>query len=256
MKIATYNIWNDDRGWPERLNQIYKEINAQNADIICLQDVPDEDYCRLLMEKCNYGYSYFTKGISCELAVLSRLPFSIKENYSEGQIVQVKAGNSILEIINVHLPWDSILKCEKQVIALVNKNKNTNADYSLFCGDFNCVEGSSVQNFLFGNQSLYGEEAVPVWNDLAIEYEMHTGVKPKATLDLATNPRWKDNGYKECAGNRIDWILMKETYPKPTPELLETGIFGTEVSPETGYCASDHYGVYAVLDFENIVSTL
>ncbi len=199
MKIATYNIWNDDRGWPERLNQIYKEINAQNSDIICLQDVPDEDYCRLLMEKCNYGYSYFTKGISCELAVLSRLPFIIKENYSEGQI---------------------------------------------------------VKNFLFGNQSLYGEEVAPVWNDLAIEYEMHTGVKPKATLDLATNPRWKDNGYKECAGNRIDWILMKETYPKPTPELLKTGIFGTEVSRETGYCASDHYGVYAVLDFENIVSTL
>lgn len=43
MKIATYNIWNDNRGWPDRLEQICDEIKTQNADLLCLQDVPDED---------------------------------------------------------------------------------------------------------------------------------------------------------------------------------------------------------------------
>ncbi|MNI91523.1 hypothetical protein D3C73_1492010 [compost metagenome] len=81
-------------------------------------------------------------------------------------------------------------------------------------------------------------------------------MEPKATLDLSSNPRWKGNGYQECAGTRIDWILLKETYPKPTPKLMAFGLFGTEISPVTGYCASDHYGVYAELDFENIESTL
>jgi hypothetical protein len=32
MKIATYNIWNNERGWSERLEQIYDEIQKQNAE--------------------------------------------------------------------------------------------------------------------------------------------------------------------------------------------------------------------------------
>lgn len=257
MKITTYNIWNDERGWPDRLNQIYKEIEKQNADIICLQDVPTEEHCKSLAEKGNFKFYYYIKQSStCELAIMSKLPFVSKRSFSEALIVTFQIGNSLLEVMNVHLPWDSVLSCEKQVIALVNENKKSNADYSIFCGDFNCVDGSSVQNFLFGRQSLYGEEAVPVWNDLAIVYQNLTGIKPKATLDLSSNPRWKENEYKECAGTRIEWILLKETYPKPTPKLNAFGLFGTEVSPTTGYCASDHYGVFAELDFENMISTL
>ena len=256
MKVATYNIWNDERGWPDRLKQIYKEIEKQNADILCLQDVPNEEHCKLLAEKGNFKFYYFKQSSTCELAILSKLPFVSKHCHSEALIGTFQMGDSLIEVMNVHLPWDSVLSCEKQVITLVNENKKSNADYSIFCGDFNCVDGSSVQNFLFGKQSLYGEEAVPVWNDLAIVYQNFTDIKPKATLDLSSNPRWKENRYKECAGTRIDWILLKETYPKPTPKLSAFGLFGTQVSPSTGYCASDHYGVFAELDFENIISTL
>lgn len=254
MKIATYNIWNDKRGWPDRLEQIYKEIKIQDADIICLQDVPNEELCKLLAEQGGYQYYYYDKQSStCELAILSKLPFVSKCSFSEALIVNVQIGVFTLEVINVHLPWDRVLSCERQVIALVNENKKSIADYSIFCGDFNCEVGSSVQNFLLGKQSLYGEEAVPYWEDLAIVYQDITGIKPKATLDRASNPRWKSHGYKECAGTRIDLILLKNAYPKPSPKLKEFHLFGTEVSADTGYCASDHYGVIAELDFENIL---
>lgn len=253
MKIATYNIWNDKRGWPDRLEQIHEEIKSQNADIICLQDVPNEEICKLLADRGGYDFFYYVKVSStCELAVLSKLPFVSKYSFSEAIIVNVQIGKYTIEVINVHLPWDSVLSCEKQVIALVNKNKKSKADYSFFCGDFNCEEGSSVQNFLLGKQSLYGEEAVPYWEDLAIVYQNITGIKPKATLDLASNPRWKSHGYKECAGTRIDWVLLKYAWPNPSPKLKEFHLFGTEVSQSSGYCASDHYGVLAELDFENI----
>lgn len=257
MKIATYNIWNDQRGWPDRLNQIYEEIEKQNADIMCLQDVPNEKYCKLLVEKGNFKFHYYIReSNTCELAILSKIPFESKEIFSEGLIVDVKIGSNLLEVINVHLPWNSVLSCEKQVIELVNKNKKSSADYSIFCGDFNCVDGSSVHNFLLGKQSLYGEEAIPYWEDVAISYEELTGIKPRATLDLSSNPRWRGKGYKQCAGRRVDWILLKDTYPKPAPKLKEFGLFGTEVSSTTGYCPSDHYGVFAELDFKNIISTL
>ncbi|WP_156476427.1 hypothetical protein [Clostridium sp. Marseille-P299] len=50
----------------------------------------------------------------------------------------------------------------------------------------------------------------------------------------------------------MKWILLKYAYPNPSPKLREFHLFGTEVSSDTGYCASDHYGVFAELDFENI----
>lgn len=254
MKIVTYNIWDDKRGWPGRLEQICYEIKNQNADIICLQDVPDEEHCKLFADKCGYDFYYYAKYIdTCELAILSKLPFVKEYSFSEAIIVNVQVGKNILEVINVHLPWDSVLSCEKQVIALVNENKKSKANYSIFCGDFNSDEGSSVQNFLLGKQSLYGEEAVPYWEDLAIVNRDITGIEPKATLDLSSNTRWKDHGYKECAGTRVDLIFLKNSYPKPSPKLKAFYLFGKEVSPITGYCASDHYGVLAELDFESMM---
>ncbi len=53
-------------------------------------------------------------------------------------------------------------------------------------------------------------------------------------------------------GSILKWILLKYAYPNPSPKLREFHLFGTEVSSDTGYCASDHYGVFAELDFENI----
>lgn len=253
MRIATYNIWNDQRGWPGRLEQICNEIRHQSADIICLQDVPDEEHCKLLAKECGYDFFYFVKQSStCELAILSKLPFLSKRSFSKAIIVTVKVLDFTVEVINVHLPWDSVLSSERQVIALVNENKKSNVDYSFFCGDFNYEEGSSVYNFLLGKQSLYGEEAVPYWEDLAIVHRDITGINPKPTLDLSSNPRWKSHGYKECAGTRIDLILLKYSYPKSSPKLKAFHLFGTEVSSDTGYCASDHYGVFAELDFKTM----
>ena len=42
MKIATYNIWNSNKGFPKRLQQMIDEINRIDADIICLQEVNKE----------------------------------------------------------------------------------------------------------------------------------------------------------------------------------------------------------------------
>lgn len=39
MKIATFNIWNSDRGMPLREKQIFSEIQSVNSDLICLQEV-------------------------------------------------------------------------------------------------------------------------------------------------------------------------------------------------------------------------
>ena len=79
MKIATYNIWNDERGWPDRLDQIYNEIVKQKSDIICLQDVPSEENCKILAEngadslqitKFSHDIHFFSLGLHIDLLVL------------------------------------------------------------------------------------------------------------------------------------------------------------------------------------------
>lgn len=90
MKIATYNIWNDERGWPDRLDQIYNEIVKQKSDIICLQDVPSEENCKILAEKCNYEfYYYINQSDTCELAILSKHPFVSTRSYSEAHCAHI-----------------------------------------------------------------------------------------------------------------------------------------------------------------------
>ncbi len=55
MKIATYNIWDDEAGMPYRFRQIIEEIIKTDADIICLQEVRDEKQHRELAEnECRF----------------------------------------------------------------------------------------------------------------------------------------------------------------------------------------------------------
>jgi len=54
MKIATYNIWNSERGMPERENQIINEIKALDSDVIVLQEVRN----RAFSEKLSQGTHY------------------------------------------------------------------------------------------------------------------------------------------------------------------------------------------------------
>ena len=257
MKIATYNIWDDNRGMPGRMEQIHAQIQSLGADILCLQDVPSDILCKALAQKGGFDYSFHSPFPgSCDLAILSRFPLVSAHNIADSQVVAVDIGGVTLEVINVHLPWNHVLVRERHAVKLVGQNKKTSAHYSLLCGDFNCEDGCSVINFLLGRQSLFAEEAVPYWNDLAITHQNLTGEAPEATLDLATNPRWQGKGYHPGSGNRADRIFLKDTYPMPEPRLNAFGLFGKEVSPVTGFCASDHYGVYACLDFENAISTL
>lgn len=48
---------------------------------------------------------------------------------------------------------------------------------------------------------------------------------------------------------RFDFIMLKNPYPEEFPKLKKCGIFGRDISKETGLAASDHYGVCAELEF-------
>lgn len=252
MKVATYNIWNSDRGMPLREQQIIDEIKALNADIICLQEVKEETFNTLTTEISEYKYSYYYNARNeCDgLAVFSKYPILTKKYTSCAIITTCEYANHTYLVVNVHLPWDSIIRKEQYIVEIIGETAKIKADYAILTGDFNCSENSSVHQYLTGERTLLNSEANPIWYDMAEAYADITDTKLENTLDLRSNPRWKDKTVA-CTSARCDRIYLRDAFPKPYPQLKAFSLFGKNINEQSGYCASDHYGVVAEIDFDS-----
>jgi len=250
MKIATYNIWNSDRGMPAREQLIVDEINDVDADVICLQEVKEEAYKMLKTKMKNYKYSYY-HNLENEydgLAVFSKYPVEYNVGFDCAVSVTVDCNNLNFLIINVHLPWDSMLNKEKYIVEIVDGTKDIVADYAFILGDFNCSDNSSVHHFLTAERTLYGAEVNPYWEDLSQVSTQIKNTSPEYTLDIRNNPRWKDKDHAYTS-SRMDRIYLRDAFPKPSPEFIGFWVFGKKIDKQSGYSASDHYGVAAQVKF-------
>lgn len=214
MKIATYNIWNSESGMPYRIKYIVNEIKLINADVICLQEVSTRKLAESIAANAIYC-SFF---------------------YNSHKIA----------VVNVHLPWDSVLSREHQIIKIVNAVDKKTYDYVYMAGDFNCSDFSDVQRFLLGECTLNNCEALPCWFDLASAYAEITGKKAENTLDFRKNPRFKGNTVE--TNSRFDRILLQNTYPQQFPVLSGCNVFGTAIYEDIALAASDHYGVVVEME--------
>ena len=214
MKIATYNIWNSESGMPYRIKYIVNEIKLINADVICLQEVSTRKLAESIAANAIYC-SFF---------------------YNSQKIA----------VVNVHLPWDSVLSREHQIIKIVNAVDKKTYDYVYMAGDFNCSDFSDVQRFLLGECTLNNCESLPCWFDLASAYAEITDKKAENTLDFRKNPRFKGNTVE--TNSRFDRILLQNTYPQQFPVLSRCNVFGTAIYEDIALAASDHYGVVVEME--------
>ena len=257
MKIATYNIWNDEATLELRAKQIIEEIRAVEADVIGLQEVSTEFYKNHLATDSGYVHHVFMQypGEEEGLAMLSRYPLIFlealyqRENYANSIAMNAffMVDGVRFSLTNVHLPWNSVAVREHQILAIDRHLGEQNADFHILIGDFNSDIASSVDRYLCGEQTLHGYEAKPCWNDLARAYAARSGEAIKPTLDTVHNPRWA--GKKSMyAPEVMDRIYIRDHWHET--ELEAVKVFGTEVSKKTGYAASDHYGVVAEVNFK------
>lgn len=257
MKIATYNIWNEETTLDLRAKQIIEEIRAVDADIIGLQEVSTEFYKNHLAPESGYVHHVFMQypGENEGLAMLSRYPLIFlealyqRENYANSIAMNAffMVDGVRFSLTNVHLPWDSVATREHQILAIDRHLREQNADFHILLGDFNSDIGSSIDRYLCGEQTLLGYEAKPCWNDLARAYAARSGEAIKPTLDTVHNPRWA--GKKSMyAPEVMDRIYIRDHWHET--ELEAVKVFGMEVSKKTGYASSDHYGVVAEVNFK------
>ncbi len=250
MRIATYNIWNSDKGMPQRAQSILAQIRTINADILCLQEVRDCSFYEHILQKSGYPFSCFFHHAGEEegLAVLSKYPITESKYVSKSIVAVIDLDGYFLSLANVHLSWDSALRREKEIVEIVKSISQIKSDFSFVAGDFNCSPNSSVHRYLLGQQSLLNEEANPYWYDLAEAYGDIRGIEPDITLDFRKNPRWNGNNTIEV-NQRYDRILLRNPYPRDFPRSIYSGVFGKEINPDTKLTASDHWGVFCDLDF-------
>lgn len=253
MKIATYNVWNSDTGMPEREKQIIDEIRALDADVVALQEVRDRAFNERLLQGTDYPNHCFVphegRVVTVEpwrreegLAVYSKHPIKYSKYLEYTLFVVVEHLGSSILLVNVHLPWDSVIAQEECIVSIVRELSAIEADYRFILGDFNCSETSSVHQYIKGLRSLNGTEVSHYWTDLAFVAEEFLGIRREMTLDLMNNPRWKGKPLTDNS-SRVDSIFIHDCFPRPYPVLRALRYFGKEVSPKTGFCASDHYGV-------------
>ena len=253
MKIATYNVW-----YPNieiREEQLLKELNDINADIIGLQEVPPAFYKKLVASTIFPHHVYVQYDEEMGLTLLCKHPLC--EHFSLFECVDFDnsiAHNAIFEIngtrfsvTNVHLPWDSALAKEKQIVAIdryIHTQKDK-AHFFILLGDFNCTQHSSVHHYLLGDQSLLGYEAKPYWNDLAGAHAALNGYDVIPTLDFVNNPRWHGEN-TNYVPDTCDRIYIMESFDWDNEfKLKHVDVFGKKVSPKTGLAPSDHYGLLA-----------
>lgn len=248
--LATYNIWNSSEGMPFRSECILSEISKVMPDILCLQEVKDKALSEKIASEFKMNCYFVNYPAENEgICVLSKCPVIEKDSWiidANAQYIQIEFENKLIGVVNLHLPWDSVLKREKCIATIVSKLKDKKSDYLFVMGDFNCGDNSDVIRMMLGECSIQGIEANPCFYDLASASAQLSNSCVKDTLNFRENPRFYNNTIE--VNQRFDRIFICNTYPREFPKLIECDVFGTKIYSEIGIAASDHYGVYAKIE--------
>ena len=251
MRIATFNVWNKQTMWTDRLKAICEEVKKVNPDIISLQEVKtciEEEgslnVAQYIANNTGYPFCIFKEYPDSPdegLAFLSKIPVSAidaiwyndtkESNYCAIRIA-FKYNNYDYGITNVHLNWRTTEIREEQIKSVnvwVSKNAKP---YEILCGDFNDNPDSNIHKYLKDN----------MWLDLAMFNEEENDIKAQSTFDYFNNPHLK-NETNLTTQFRYDWILIKKHESLNLPSINSVEVFGNMPVTKAQILPSDHYGV-------------
>ncbi len=247
MRIATYNIWNSQRGYPERIGHTVETIKVLDADIIGLQEVnetawkavsaafPSYDKCHFFYRGDDEGLAFISKYTIIKTRFLNNDP----DYPTDALVITAEVCGKEIDFATFHLTWNSEEKRNVETANLERYLKTQSGKIQFALGDMNCSEDSLGFRFLCN-------ECSPRWHDLVKEYsKTKPGFDKEYSLDYTKNPRWKDEP-RPGAPFFADRVFVREC--DDSFKLKSGSLFGKEIYPETGLCASDHYGVCFEVD--------
>ncbi|EJS75923.1 hypothetical protein ICY_02674 [Bacillus cereus BAG2X1-3] len=256
MRVATFNIWNHESFWLERLEAICEEVRNISPHILALQEVRScvtykskKNVAQYIADQTGYPFCIFKAYPDSPdegLAFLSKIPIEAEEAIWETDIkesnycalrIRFKYKGYTFGVTNVHLNWKSRRIRQEQMNTVNNWIKHRVSDYELLCGDFNDNPHSRVHQYLISNH----------WIDAAQLKENQDGMKAQPTLDYRKNTNLRGEVKKD---KRYDWIMIQENDPLGFPIIENVSIFGNSSLTSLGIFPSDHYGVFTDLQFD------
>jgi len=253
LRIISLNMLHghpDFENLKERMDLIAAEINRQDADIVCLQEVPwtqglgsGAEYIASLTSmnhiylraNGNRNTIFFEEGS----AILSRYPLSDtsftelspQAGFFEHRIVLHAAAATpwgIIDVFVTHLTNGDPEINFQQTEDLLNFVENSRGELTIIAGDFNAVEDSPQIQQLSQH-----------WSDAYRRANPNRDGPTCCVEDL-------NNGPDEPLEKRIDYIFLSADPAKRLQSIQR--VFGEPFRMEYGWqWASDHIGLMAVL---------
>lgn len=250
MRIATLNTWARKGPYEERFPLILKELNRIKPDIICLQEVFDEELPKQIKLAMQYLYSY--ESFPAGLVIISKFPIrksktltydylsSIDDNDRRAIFSEISVNNRAILVGNTHWPW----KPEDDKVRFKNAKELLyylkSVPHPIFlAGDFNTSSESDAISILkeSGFQDLF-----------LIQNPDTDGF----TWDNTRNPYLQTHSVN-FPDRRIDLVLGKNYENRFQMKRAEL-VFSE--SDNAGTFPSDHFGVLVELVMLNEVKHL
>ncbi len=228
MKIATFNVWNNDKDFEVRLNLLIKELNSIEIDLLALQEVKNHDTFNKIKNETFFDYGYYYDGI----AFLSKFQIKMCSTYKDSNNYMLRVVYKDFSFTNLHLDWkheSNRMLCIEEYFKMMELHS---LDNEFILGDFNDTpEGK-----------LHFELMLSDFIDLHKEYSHSVNDVPLPTLDIKNNPRWRNINTDEQP-SRFDWVLINTVNKYSINDVKLIGVEETK-----GKTPSDHYGVVVDID--------
>ncbi len=223
MKICTYNIWNSEQNFNQRLKLLLNELNGLDIDILALQEVKSEEVYKHLLTHSNFKYGEYFDG----LAILSKTEIRLTNKMEINNSFLMRVVIDGISITNVHFDWENKSNRTLGLDSYFDMIEEHSLDTEILLGDFNDVPEEQLHYELINCDFL----------DIHQRYAHSKNQLPLPTLDIINNPRWRDEETSEVPC-RFDWIMLNTINQL---EINNVSLIG--VNETKGLTPSDHYGV-------------
>jgi endonuclease/exonuclease/phosphatase family metal-dependent hydrolase len=274
LRVVTLNFWGTEPPLDRRIDLALCQLKAIDPDVLCMQEVRPLDgvsgrcTADVIADALGMKARYET---SCQwragdgnmktagqegLAIISRAPLlDVKLHpLPEGRpaltrlllsgLVATDGDPVWVHTTHLHYALDDGIARERQVVAIDDVVRaigrdNTTAPHIL-CGDMNATPDSDEMRFLRGLTTLAGKRTH--WQDAWLRHHPHEDGFTWSSENELTRPlRSLD------IDRRLDYVYVTSRKKDGRATIHDCQIVLTERDASEGFCATDHYGVLAVV---------
>ena len=257
IKILTWNLWWKFEDYKFREKLILSEIENNHPDILCLQEVweeEDESQARTIANKLDYNYifekSFEFDGVSFGNAIITKFPISSHKKISFNTTpdkdekrfllhLELEYKNKIsINVFCTHLNYKyehqpERMRQVKQIMEYMSQLKPSKFPIIL-CGDFNADPDSDEIRTITGLTK-------PI-NDIVLRDAWKLVNRDDPGYTWSNENNWANKTLEQ--DRRIDYVFLGKSGPNGLGYPIDCKIIGNQ---KNKFFPSDHYGLVAHL---------